>query len=116
MADVMTRYQQAVQHRLVGEYDQAIELLQGVLAEMPNFADAHHEMGLIYSFKVFIDESIFHLEKAIELAPNTIKYLVDLGKTHTMYGDYDKAIPVFERVLSMDPFNDEANKNLALIR
>lgn len=114
--NVMARFQQAVQHRLAGEYDEAIVLLQGVLVEEPNNADAHHELGLIYSFRVLIDESIFELERAISLSPNTIKYLLDLGKTHTMYGDYDKAIPVFERVLSLDPFNDEAIKNLNLIR
>jgi Tfp pilus assembly protein PilF len=32
-----------------------------------------------------------------------------------MYGDYDKAKPVFQRVLQIDPNNDEAIKNLGFL-
>jgi DNA-binding SARP family transcriptional activator len=32
-----------------------------------------------------------------------------------MYGDYDKAKPIFQRVLQMDPFNDDAQDQLAFI-
>ncbi len=114
--DFAARFEKAVQHRIAGEYDEAVELLQPLLEEAPDHADAHHELGLIYSFRVLMDESIFELERAVELSPKSVKYLLDLGKTHTMYGDYDKAIPVFERVLEMDPTNDEATKNLNFIR
>ena len=114
--DFAARFQKAVQHRIAGEYDEAIEILQVLVAEAPDNADVHHEMGLIFSFRVFMDESIAELERAVELSPKSIKYLLDLGKTHTMYGDYEKAIPVFERILEIDPFNDEATKNLNFIR
>ena len=114
--DIAARLSKAVQHRIAGEYDEAVAILQPLLAEAPDHADAHHELGLIYSFRVLMDESITELEKAVELSPRSIKYLLDLGKTHTMYGDYEKAIPVFERILEMDPYNEEATKNLNFIR
>ena len=114
--DIARRLEKAVQHRMNGEYDDAIPILQSILEEAPDLADAHHELGLILSFRVLIDESIAELERAVALAPSSVKYLLDLGKTHTMYGDYDKAIPVFEQVLSLDPFNVEASKNLDFIR
>ena len=114
--DIARRLEKAIQHRLNGEYDDAVPILQSIIDESPDLADAHHELGLIYSFRVLMDESIAELERAVELSPGTVKYLLDLGKTHTMYGDYEKAIPVFEQVLSLEPFNDEATKNLSFIR
>jgi tetratricopeptide (TPR) repeat protein len=113
--DIAARLERAVQHKIVGEYDAAVELLQSVLADAPESPDAHHELGLVYVFTGLFDESTAELEKAVELSPDTIKFLIDLGKTHTMLGDYDKAIPPFRRVLSLDPFNDEAKKNLDFI-
>jgi tetratricopeptide (TPR) repeat protein len=116
MADVAARLEQAVQHRIAGEYDEAVEILKDMLAQEPDLPDAHHELGLDYVFTGLFDESTAELEKAVELAPQSVKFLIDLGKTHTMLGDYEKAIPVFERVLEMDPSNDEAQKNLKFLR
>jgi tetratricopeptide (TPR) repeat protein len=109
------RFARAMQHKMNGEYDEAEALFQSVLADQPTNADVHHELGLTYSYRVFMDESIAALEKAVELVPNSTRYLISLGKTHAMYGDYDKAKPVFERVLQIDPFNDDALQNLQYI-
>lgn len=116
MADSAERLAQVVRHKVVGEYDEAIEILKDVLAHEPDLPDAHHEMGLVYVFTGLFDESIAELEHAVALAPGSIKFLLDLAKTHTMLGDYEKAIPLFENVLEVDPFNDEALKNLEFIR
>lgn len=106
------RFARAMQHKMNGEYDEAEALFKSVIEEQPSNADAFHELGLTFSYRVFIDESILALERAVQLVPNSTKYLIDLGKTHAMYGDYDKAKPVFQKVLEIDPFNDEALKNL----
>ena len=102
------RFAKALQHKMNGEYDEAEALLKSVIAEQPTNSDAHHELGLVYSYRVYMDESIDSLEKAVSLSPSSTRYLIDLGKTHAMYGDYDKAKPVFEKVLELDPFNDDA--------
>jgi tetratricopeptide (TPR) repeat protein len=109
------RFAKAMQHKINGEYDEAEALFKSVLAEQPNNADAYHELGLTYSYRVFMDESIEALERAVSLVPTSIRYLMDLGKTHAMYGDYDKAKPVFQKVLEIDPFNDEAQDQLKFI-
>jgi protein O-GlcNAc transferase len=109
------RFAKAMQHKINGEYDEAETLFKSVLAEQPNNADAYHELGLTYSYRVFMDESIEALERAVQLVPNSTRYLIDLGKTHAMYGDYDKAKPVFMKVLDLDPFNDEAQDQLRFI-
>ena len=118
MADdvIAARLEQAVQHKIVGEYDEAVAILQEVLAQAPELPDAHHQLGLVYVFTGLFDESTAELERAVELSPASIKFLIDLGKTHTMLGDYEKAVPIFQRVLEIDPFNDEARKNLDFLQ
>ena|SRR5438105_15302340 len=113
MENAAARFEKAIQHRLVGEYDQALELLRPMLTEQPNNAELYHEIGLIHSFKVDIDESVYYLEAAVRLAPTNVVYMLDAGKTHAMFGNDDKAKAIFEYVLKIDPFNDEAQKNLA---
>jgi tetratricopeptide (TPR) repeat protein len=113
--DVAARFARALEHKRNGEYDEAEALFKSVIAEQPHHAEAYHELGLTYSFRVFIDESIEALEKAVQLSPTTVSYLMSLGKTHSMYGDYDRAKPVFQAVLQLDPFNNEASEQLAFI-
>lgn len=114
--DIEARLERAIQHKIQGEYDDAVTLLSGVLAESPNHARTHHQLGLVYGFTGLFDESVEEMETAARLDPDSILILNDLGKTHTMLGDYEKAIPVFERVLERDPLNEEAIKNLKFLR
>jgi len=93
-----------------------LPILRQIVAEMPNHDGAWHEIGLIHTYRVDIDESIEALNRAVALKPNNINFLIDLAKAHTMYGDFDQAKPVFSRVLSIDPFNDEAQKQLDYLR
>lgn len=109
--DTASRFRKAVDHRINGQYDEAEALFKTVIADEPNNADAHHELGLLYSFLV-ADDCIPELETAVRLQPDSVTFLNSLAKTHTMFGDFDKAKPLFERVLMLDPFNEEANKNL----
>ena len=114
--DIEARLERAIQHKIKGEYDDAVTLLQGILAEAPDHARTHHQLGLVYGFTGLFDESVEEIEAAARLDSESITILNDLGKTHTMLGDYEKAIPVFERVLERDPFNEEAIKNLKFLR
>lgn len=117
MADeLVNRFREALEHKINGRYDEAESLFKAILSDQPENAEAHHELGLVYSFKVFMDESIQELEAAVGLQPDSVNYLNSLAKTHTMFGDYDKAKPIFERVLQIDPFNNEANKNLDFLK
>ncbi len=113
--DTASRFTQALDHRINGRYDEAEALFKSVLADEPDNADAHHELGLVYSFVVH-DDCVPELERALRLRPESVTFLISLAKTHTMFGDYDKAKPLFERVLELDPFNEEANKNLEYLR
>lgn len=109
------RFNKAMQHKLNGEYDEAEDLFHAVLAEQPGNAEAHFELGITYSMRVKIDESIESLDTAVRLAPNSIPYLVNFGKVLTMFGEYDRAKPLFQKVLQLDPFNQDAADQLDFI-
>ena len=112
--DIASVFAAGVQSRLEGRYDQAESHFKAVIAAQPNNPDAHHELGLVYSFIVH-DDCIPELETAVRLQPDSVTFLVTLAKTRTMFGDYAEAKALFERVLLLDPFNDEANKNLEFL-
>jgi len=111
--DAAARIQQATEFRINGRHDEAMQILQGLVVELPNNAVVHHELGLIHSFRADMDESIQHLEQAVRLDPSNIVYMIDAGKTHAMFGNDDRAKRIFEYVLRLDPGNDEAAKNLS---
>jgi tetratricopeptide (TPR) repeat protein len=113
--EAAARFARALEHKINGEYDEAESLFKSVIAEQPENADAYHELGLTYSYRVYMDESIECLNKAVSLRPNSTQFLISLGKTHAMYGDVDQARPIFLKVQEMDPFNVEAAEQLQFL-
>lgn len=112
--DLATVFAAGVQARINGRYDEAEACFKSVLRVEPSNADAHHELGLVYSYLVH-DDCISELEAAVRLQPESVPYLVTLAKTKTMFGEYGEAKDLFQRVLLIDPFNEEANKNLEFL-
>ncbi len=113
--DAAARFERAVELRINGQYDEAMALLKDLLAELPTHAGVNHELGMIHSFKADMDESIHFLEHAVRLDPKNVKYMVEAGKNHAMFGNDDRARKIFEYVLAIDPANDDAKKNLSYL-
>jgi len=110
--DITARFEEAVKLKRGGQYDEAESLLQSVIAEQPMNADAYHELGELYS--ITVDDKTFQfLETAVRIVPTSVRYLLTLAKTYAMFGEDDKAKMAFQYILRLDPYNDEATKNLA---
>ena len=62
------RFARGIQHKINGEYDEAERLFKSVIEEQPNNADAYHELGLVYSFRVH-DDTIATLRKRFGFRP-----------------------------------------------
>ena len=112
VADSERRLQQAKNHKANGEYDEALAVLNELLAVEPDNADVHREIGLIYGFQGLFDESVEALEKAVGLDDSRADILCDLAMTHAMLGMFDEAKPDFEKVLAMDPENKVAQQQM----
>lgn len=100
--------------RYDGQYEEAERLYLIILEQDPDNAAAHHGLGLVYCFHGGrFEESVEELRKAVALAPQNVTYRLNLAKTLTMLGMYEEAKAVFEKVLEIDPANEEATKQLA---
>ncbi len=116
MAADNTTMQQAHEHRINGQYDDALELYQQVLDENAENAEALWGMGLSLMNTGEFDEALEMIARAAEIEPENQLYLLDAGKHYTMLGMYDEARPFFERVIELDAGSKhgvEAQKQLS---
>jgi Flp pilus assembly protein TadD len=110
------RFQRGVAMKVDGRYEEATAELLAVLEERPDYAPAHHELGLVYGFTGMFDESIEELKRAVELEPSDLKGRNDLALTYAMLGMNEEARAGFETVLEMDPTNATALRNIVYFR
>lgn len=77
----------------------AIDLLQGAIALVPDNAALRHYLARIYIEDKRFDDAIDTLDSVLELAPKNYDANWDLGMVYFELGDYDSAISNFEEVL-----------------
>ena len=58
--------------KIEGRYDEAATEIKSVLLENPQYAEAHHQLGLVYGFVGLFDESVTELEEAVRLHPTNL--------------------------------------------
>jgi tetratricopeptide (TPR) repeat protein len=108
--------EKAHEHRINGEYDEAIDLYQQMLGEDPEHAEALWGLGLSLMNSGDFDEALEKICQAAEIEPENQLYLLDAGKHYTMLGMYDEARPFFEKVIAIDASSkhgSEAQKQLS---
>ncbi|NLO06727.1 MAG: tetratricopeptide repeat protein [candidate division WS1 bacterium] len=116
MAAATETIQQAHEHRINGEYDEAMALYRQVLEKVPEEAEALWGLGLSLMNIGDFDEALESICAATQIEPQNQLYLLDAGKHYTMLGMYDEARPFFEKVLEIDPTSQhgaEAQKQLS---
>lgn len=90
--------QEAYQHQMNKELDEAVELYQRSIAAFPT-AEAYTFLGWTYSWMGRVDDAIAECRKAIEVDPTFGNPYNDIGSYLMMKGNNDEAIPWLERAL-----------------
>jgi len=90
-------------HYYVGDYPAAIECWEQCLKRQPQYAYAHHGLGLVAAKKADYEEAAAHQRKAFELAPGLTDVAVELADTLMKLGKLDEAIEVLEKHLDVNP-------------
>jgi tetratricopeptide (TPR) repeat protein len=95
-ARAMAFVQEAMDHQLAGELDDAIGLYKRSIALFPT-ADAHTYLGWAYSFQGRIDDAIAQCEIAIKLDPEFGNPYNDIGVYLMQQQRLDDAVPWLEK-------------------
>lgn len=93
-----TLFQQAYEHQMRGELEEAIELYKRSIEVFPT-AEGHTFLGWTYSFQGRLEEAIQECLRAIEVDPTFGNPYNDIGAYLVEKEKLDEAIPWFERAL-----------------
>ncbi len=96
--EAMALFQQAYQHQMQGEVEEAIELYKRSIEVFPT-AEGHTFLGWTYSFQGRWDDAIQECLRAIEVDPAFGNPYNDIGAYLVEKHRLDEAIPWFERAL-----------------
>jgi Tfp pilus assembly protein PilF len=91
-------FQEAYQHQMNKELDEAVELYKRSIEIFPT-AEAYTFLGWTYSWMGRIDDAIAECHKAIEVDPTFGNPYNDIGSYLMTKGQVDEAIPWLERAL-----------------
>lgn len=106
--DVETLYNRGFEHRCQGQYGEARQLLQQVLAVDPNHKGAHHQLALIAGFEGDFDGSLLSLSGLVEKFPEDNNLRYDFAMTQMMLGDYEAGCRNLKIILASDPTHEKA--------
>lgn len=108
-------FQQAYEHQMKGELEQAVNLYKKSLEAHPT-AEAHTFLGWTYSFMGRIDEAIEECRKAILQDPDFGNPYNDIGAYLIEKGEFDEAIPWFHKAMQARRYESPAFPHLNLGR
>ena len=92
----MELVQEAMQHQMAGDLEEAIRLYKLSIATHPT-ADAHTYLGWTYSFQGRIKEAIVECETAIKVDPEFGNPYNDIGVYLMQQQKFEEAIPWLEK-------------------
>jgi tetratricopeptide (TPR) repeat protein len=97
------------------DMDKVETLLQQVIEAEPQFAEAHYNLGIVYSKRNQHDKAVEHFETAREIEPEVLDHTVALAQSYAVNEDYGRAATLFEEVVARQPENLTAKNNLAVL-
>jgi tetratricopeptide (TPR) repeat protein len=113
--DVSCYYELAVLQDEKGMIPEATANYRKVLELDPANANATFGLGTLYGVQGHLEESIRYLSDAIRLNPQFIDAIYNLGVALERKKDFNKAIQMYRKVLSLDKDHEKSRSNLAHI-
>ena len=95
------------------EFGEAISLLSGVAANVPDLAQAHHLLGYAYDRRGLRQLSCEAYERALKIAPNDAQLLNDYGYTLYLRGQHKEAKDLLKKAARLSPNDERIWNNLA---
>jgi TolB-like protein/tetratricopeptide (TPR) repeat protein len=85
------------------DYDRARAELALAQQSLPNNPEVYELAGLIDSSQRRWADAIHNLERACDLDPRNLTYLINFGGTYLLLHDYDQHTKIMDRIVAVDP-------------
>ncbi len=105
-------YQQGFAFRCEGNYGQAREAFERVLASEPGHVKARWQIALIQGFEGDFDASLESLKNLSGEVPQDTDIRFDFAMTAMMLGDFDTACAEFKAILLIDPDHEKTQQQV----
>ena len=109
-------FDRAVRALGAGDYETAERGFQSVLREQPRNVAALSNLGVIYSRTNRADRRSPPTSGALQVSPDDKAILLNLGLVYLRQEAHSKALPLFERIVAIDPQHLQARQLLAVCR
>jgi tetratricopeptide (TPR) repeat protein len=105
-------FQAAVSQYEAGQYADAAVKLESLLHAVPQSFEVQELAGLVYSAQSLYGKASAHLQKAVELKPDSAAARTNLASNLVRLGKPELAEAQFKKALALEPQNFDANHNL----
>ena len=107
-----TDMEAAVEAMNTGRYTVALSLLNNLVENHPDFAEAWNRRATLHYLLGDYEKSLTDIERTLTLEPRHFGAISGIGMIMLKLGKTDKAMHAFERVLDISPHNVGANKSV----
>ncbi len=91
-----------------GWYDAAVPAYEKLLESYPNYAPAHHDLGVLHFNRGDKDTARLHYEKAVDFQPENFTYKKNLADFYyAALGQVEDALRLYVRALELKPEDAE---------
>jgi len=103
---------EAIEAMGAGRYTIALNLLNNLVDDQPDFAEAWNRRATIHYLLGNYDDSLADIEQTLILEPRHFGALSGIGLIMQQLGENEKALHAFEKVLEISPQNVGAAKSV----
>jgi len=100
---ISTSLRIAAQLTAQGRTAEARVICERLLKASPGDAEIHNMSGVVAVSEMRKSEALYHFQEAVSRAPNNVGYLNNLGRLFMKLDRIELAIPVYFRIVKLDP-------------
>lgn len=104
----------ALLHQQRGEWLEARDCLELILAQEPNNTEALNVLGHVYQSWGKLSEALTHWQRAVEIKPDYAEAWQNLGLAHEHLDQQPEAIAAHQQAVRLQPHNARAHRLLGM--
>jgi tetratricopeptide (TPR) repeat protein len=105
----------ASREKLLGNYEEAIDILESILRKDRQNATAAFEMARIYEAQNEQEKSLKYAKDAAEWEEHNLWYQKFLADLQQQAGQYKEAAEIYERIVELEPNDEQSYYRLAFL-